>query len=790
LLDFRLFSFNISYLFGVIDDNRPRRGQIMTQSTSDSRRVISLGVLGRGRNPGQRLLVECRERLVKALCDWLRGVSAAISEELFVLADSTWERLLQTRYLDLRADIGKDWKHLVETFSRKLSAEMEARQEQAENSDGKSPASQPPREIPDFETLQLVDDADLSEHIVIREFSARLSDTCDSELYTLNRRVIALLGNHENQDARDNPLGPPAICQALSDSCIIGADPESRLILLRRLERHLHASMPEIYKQINAFLIERGILPDLKRTYRRNPPAGGNVADVAGIAANLAAAADHASVMQPPIAESAILAALQQLAQARALQEPAAPSKQAPPAPIAETPRMPRMPDSATINRLLLSSLNEYQRGPSGPDDAIVNHIRQVRDSEAAKQAGGLEAVTMDIVATLFDLVFDDERIPIGIKALISRLQIPVLKVAMLNPGFFGDRLHPTRRFIASISGISVRWSSAVDESDPLYIKLSELVERIQREFEDDVDIFGRAVDELNSFIDEREAEENDTARVAANVVIQREIEEDARERARQTVRSFLESAPQPAAVSHFLEKRWTLVLQRIAMSDADAGMDWESAIEVIKNLAWSITPKKLSGDRLKLISLLPHLLRNINKGLDRIKEDTAPRRAFFDVLVKLHAAALKGETPEQTPGKTPPAIDYEASPPPAPMEAGDLLVTRSVDNGIEVEEITLVGLQPIPDSDDDDIARQVNALHRGDWVEFTDEGQVSRERLNWISPQRGILLFSNHRSAKAISITPEALTRQIRDGKAAIVHEEAIFERALNGALESVNTL
>jgi hypothetical protein len=550
--------------------------------------------------------------------------------------------------------------------------------------------------------------------------------------------------------------------------------------------------MPEIYKQINAFLIERGILPDLKRTYRRNPPAGGNgagIAGVAGIAANLAAAADHASLIPPPIAESTILAALHQLAQARAGQEvqgQAAPSTQASPPPVAETPRMP---DSTAIHRLLLSSLNEYQHDPIGSDKAIVNHIRQIRDSEAAKQIDGLEAVTMDIVAALFDLVFDDARIPIGIKALISRLQIPVLKVAMLNPGFFGDRLHPTRRFIASISGISVRWSSAVDESDPLYIKLSELVERIQREFEDDVDIFGRAVDELNAFIDEREAEENDTALVAANVVIQREIEEDARERARQAVRSFLESAPQPAAVSNFLENRWTAVLQRIAIDDKDTETDWDSAIEVITDLAWSITPKKASGERLKLISLLPHLLAKLNKGLDRIKEDIAPRRAFFDILVKFHAAALKGEAPEQTPGKTPPAISLEASPPPVPMEAGDLLVTRSVDNGIEVEEITLVGIQPISDNgDDDDILRHVNALHRGDWVEFADEGQVSRERLNWISPQRGILLFSNHRSAKAISITPEALIRQIRDGKATLVHEEAIFERALNGALESVN--
>ena len=81
-----------------------------------------------------------------------------------------------------------------------------------------------------------------------------------------------------------------------------------------------------------------------------------------------------------------------------------------------------------------------------------------------------------------------------------------------------------------------------------------------------------------------------------------------------------------------------------------------------------------------------------------------------------------------------------------------------------------------------------VSEPRRGDWVEFRDEdGHTSRERLNWISPQRGILLFSNHRAAKAISIAPEALARQIRDEKAWIVQQEAIFERALSGALDSI---
>ena len=765
----------------------------MTQFSSNTKRVVSLNGLGRNRSPGQRILTECRDQLVGGLCTWLREVAPAVSEELFVLADSTRERLQQTRYLDLRADIEKDWPHFVETFRRELSAESERCQDQAWQKDEKS---EEPLEIPDFEGLQLMDDADLSEHIVIREFSAQLSETCDGELYTLNRRVAALLGHEERNDETDNPLAPPVICRSLTDSCAtITSDADSRLILLRRLERHLHGVLPDIYRQINAYLIERGILPDLKRIYQRNAPAGKSTPAEATVAGTPDLPSGS---FPPPVSGENILQALQRIALARST-----PGQTGVLGAMAETGGAPGgisstvgsimnqpLPslDSATVNQLLLASLNERQHMPAGePGGVIVNQVKLVRDSDDAKQASGLEAVTMDIVAMLFDFIFDDARIPLAIKALISRLQIPVLKVAMLNPGFFAERQHPTRRFLSSISGIAIRWGNAVDESDPFYGKMAELVDRIQAEFEEDVEIFGTALEELESFVDEREAEEDETALAAANIVIRHEIEAEGWERAQRTVRSFLKDNPQPAVLQDFLAEHWIAVLQKIAVGDADTQAEWPSAVEVMKDLAWSVTPKKTSDDRLKLISLLPRLLATLNKGLDKTEIVPAQRTAFFDTLVKYHSAALKGEATEQALPQTTSPVDQSS--PVAPPAEGDLLVTRTIDNGVQVEEVILVGASPAWRPGDRDIFQQVDELRRGDWVEFIDdEGNANRERLNWISPQRGILLFSNHRSAKAISIAPDALARHIRDGKAAIVREDAIFERALNGALESIN--
>ena len=782
-----------------------------TQSNTASK-VVSLSGLGPSRNPGLRILGECRDQLVSSLCRWLSEVVTPISEELLFLADSTRERSLQTRYLDLRADIEKDWPHLQETFKRNLIGESEHSQQQTSHQQSNT---EKPLDLPDFEGLKLVDDDDLSEHIVIREFSAQIAETCDDELYTLNRRIAVLLGQDELTDSR-NPLAPSIICQALSDACTaIGSDAESRLLLLRRIERHLHRGLPPIFQQINAMLIERGILPDLKRSYRKTDvfgekrPAGSEQTQPAQGFPHSDNAGQPRTAANAPVTNINVLEALQRLAATRSNQStlsfaPNAQSissvAQTDAALAGNTGAQPVAIDVNAINQLLAASLNEFQHAPQplgNETGTIVNQIRLVRESEPAQQVGGLASVTIDIVAMLFDFVFDDSHIPLAIKALISRLQIPVLKVAMLNPGFFADRQHPTRRFLGSVSGISIRWGESVDENDPFYAKLSELVERIQNEFENDIEIFGTALTELEDFVAEREDDEDTTALAATHLVLQREREAAAQERAQRCVKEFCTTTHLPPLVAEFIGEHWRQVLCAADLSEDESEKEWQLAEQTMRDLAWSIEAKKTPDDRLKLIGLLPKLLGQINKGLDRIHAGATARQAFFDELVKHHSAALKGEMRATAPEPakegekdTPIAVDF------TPAGEGDILITRSIDNGIAVEEITLVGAAPLWRANDRDIFRQVCELKRGDWIEFREQapendGQTVcyRERLHWISPQRGILLFSNHRSASAISITQEALAKKIRDGLADIVQADEIFEKALTGALDTITT-
>jgi len=52
-------------------------------------------------------------------------------------------------------------------------------------------------------------------------------------------------------------------------------------------------------------------------------------------------------------------------------------------------------------------------------------------------------------------------------------------------------------------------------------------------------------------------------------------------------------------------------------------------------------------------------------------------------------------------------------------------------------------------------------------------DGSCRRERLTWISPQRGILVFSNHHGQGAIQISPEDLAERVAGHEAMLIFDQ-----------------
>lgn len=743
-----------------------------------------------------RMLNDCRELAMKRLSGSLREMLADVEEDLFQMAEASYDREMQNLYLEVRGKAKEKWpkmeaafsRHFVEVFNHKMRGEMDTAVKALSVS---------------AQELRLVEEDDLAESIAMQELATRLREQNEDELSLLGERVAMLLGRNELKD-EENPISPQAVCDALKRACDeIEGSVKVKLVLLKQIEQHVSRALQAVYADLNSEMVRWNVLPDLRSAYRKpvNAPSAPRPA------------AKQESPAAPPQGETAVggdlLSALNHLVLVQAAGLSPSATAPATTAAASGSPAGGAGLQAASTKSAFIDSLTDMQRldrllNEKGNTDGLpdlgqalgtMNALHRIKANSQTQGVGQLDAITIDIVAMLFDFIFDDAKIPDVIKALVGRLQIPVLKVALLDKSFFSSKAHPARRLLDGISRAAVAWGDTVDQDDPLFQEIAFIAERIQGDFERDVQIFTDAFNLLNAVIAERDAMAEGIAGRSAEVMRKRETEEIAWVVAGEAVSRRL-SSDVPQGVQRFLLDHWQHVLKELYIRHGEDHHAYLSATSMIDDLIWSVAPKTNSDERKQLVNTLPGMLRALQAGLDAINLQQERRSRFFDELVAMHSAAVKaglngGEPPAAVPEAPAPSEVTSSASPAAQYSVnpeGELFITRTTENDVQIEEVALVGASPTAVPAADLYLQQVAALGRGDWVEFRQhEGGALRARLSWISPQRGIYLFTNPRSSRATSITPEALAYQFRIGMARIVIEEPLFERAVNGVLNSL---
>ena len=169
-----------------------------------------------------------------------------------------------------------------------------------------------------------------------------------------------------------------------------------------------------------------------------------------------------------------------------------------------------------------------------------------------------------------------------GIKALLARLQIPVLKAAMLDGAFFAKKSHPSRLLVNAMADAGLGWSPEMGNEDPLYRKLEQLVHRVLDEFSDNLALFDTLREDLTQFLAAEEAAAEANISSSADAVNQRDREEIAEAVARGEVERRIVEHPVPQFLAAFLRTQWLRALSTVHAHDGEDSEGWSQAVATL----------------------------------------------------------------------------------------------------------------------------------------------------------------------------------------------------------------
>jgi hypothetical protein len=474
--------------------------------------------------------------------------------------------------------------------------------------------------------------------------------------------------------------------------------------------------------------------------------------------------------------------------------DPASGPRFVPHGPLPATPSgyVPGAPIMAT--RELGESLSRLQAGETGFDlgggtyvrfsgipQGKHNVLRDLQESPLALRVNQIEAMTIELVAMLFDFIFETRDLPDGIKALLARLQIPVLKAAMLDGAFFAKKSHPSRVLVNALGHAGMGWSPMMGHDDPLYRKIHDIVHRILDDFSDNLTVFEESRHDLERFLAEEERVAETNIQSSTEEINQRDRREIAPVIAGAEIERHVANYEIPNFLATFLRQRWASTLEHVYLDTGEESEAWGQAIATLEDLVWSIQPKRSVEERKQLVAMLPSLLKRLSAGLHAASWPAEEREEFLSHLVEAHAASVKPSLAATRMPTEAVAAQAKADAEQAKAAGDEVAAAKAEQLALAMSPAEPPPPAPEPEiASDDPFLEIAQSLERGMWVEFEGEdGQLTFSKLAWVSPLRGTYLFCNRQGQKASSMTAEELATRFRSDKARLVEAEPLVDRA-----------
>ena len=737
-------------------------------SDSTKKNIVNLEDYGQmrrglGKGAGTKALRAVRELAASKLEHHIGRMMEKIDDALFGRAEIAESNMIQTQYFDamrelriIRKDIEEDF---INGFTRRFNQGI-PRQTSSDanfnlNSDDDSCG------------LSLIDKKDMEEDLAITNMVIKIRSASKQTLFLLDKRVGFLI-NDPDLENWQNPLGPEAICDAFHDAARrIETGLEIRLVVFKLFDQHVICHLSELYKEINAKLVAMGVLPEIKTSVRKNPnPATGPQSNAAGTA--------------PPDGEVPQGSEFTGYAPAQPAGGGTAAASGYHGAGAGPIGALTMLQHGGIPAGGSSTGDEAFAVDPADVNSGQVNILHGLRNSSLAQSLGKGGDMTIDIVAMLFDYILDDKNIQDGMRALIGRLQIPLLKVALLDNEFFTRKNHPARRLLNRLATTAVDWDEERGNKDPLYLKIQSIVQTILNDFEDDISLFGTLLDELESFLGKEEDQARVRAERSAKIMEGKERLDVAKSTTLEEIEPRLNDEQNLDFIRDFVTTHWKNLLFITCARQGKDSPAWKQTIATMDDLIWSVKPKYTREDRHKLVTMQSSLLTHLREGMERLSIPPAERDEFIARLVHAHGrtAVNEAETKQEAVEAT---QDKSAT-------SSVSMIQKAVASSTAQPEPEKESPKPVTNAPepDDSYSAKVRQLTTGTWMEFCgSDGKSQRAKLSWISPITNTYLFTDRKGLKVGNYGLDELALLLSSARARVLDTAPLMDRAVSTVLK-----
>lgn len=724
-------------------------------------------------SPSIPLLARLRQYAVSALMNSVGSMFDGIDDSFFELANHAHTNNEQNRYFEAMRELRIKRKGIESVFNQL----MEQSFNQPTFLNKSVAAGHRPTEGLNIDALSLVQNDVLEETVALNSMVTKAKANFTGILMQFQTRVSSLYMNAGDEHPV-NPLDPETVCQAFAQATAdLAIEIKEKLIVFKQFDRYVMGNLGDLMEEANKQLVQAGIMPHLKYLARKSRVLPRSTTDETG--ALLGSGTEEAPDGDVFGQVQNLLAAIRTTASGQSgttrLQ-----AKGSGPVQLLTSNDLMQL-----LGRLNVASApDNLADGPVIALDlrsALQNLLNL--ESERTGTSAAVDQVDEDLinlVSMLFEFILDDYNLSAPIQVLISRLQIPILKVALKDKTFFSKPSHPARRLLNALAKAGIGWSDASEQKrDKLYGHIHRVVQRILTDFTGDIALF----EELyNDFIKACEKEEH-KARLVEKRTQETEAGRIKSQKAHRIVdeiiRQKLDHHELPDVARELIRNGWNRVMF-LAYLREDTDHRFKHCVRVIDELIWCLHPHADLESRQRWVKVVPQLLKQIKAGLVEVSINSDRLDVMLAELKRVLTDAFKQQPQAATREILPPDRSQATSVETDAQHTDKTKVKTAVELQSELENAVL-----------SEFLAKVDDMETGLWVEFSlVNGSRFRCKLSAKIEDSDTFIFVNRLGLKVVEKTRRDLAHELRKGRLHLLDEGLLFDRAMDAVVGNLRKM
>ena len=733
------------------------------------------------------VLQSIRSRAKSDLAELLNNLFNNADDALFELADRASSNQEQNRYFDCMRELRLQRQSIQQLYLENL---VDGFNPQADS------ASNTPEEPEQDTELSLLKNDELEVSVALSGMVSKATSQFSLAVMQLTKRMAHCYPEIKITE-RNNPVGPNLLARHIVQATeCLDVDIQVRIIFLKLFERYVLEHLGRFYESANQLFIDANILPDLRRRSQvrsDNPrPAQGNrqsalTASHRDNGERLPANADFSESFSNA---GSTFGALQQLLHAvipgNAAGFPHGEHGHTASGSgiLGATSGLDAGPIAQAPTPVLLSALNQIQskqnQAPINPaqlppqmdwHELVLSSVANLTNGAKSSLTQG-DDDTVNLVAMLFDYILNDKNLAIPMKALIARLQIPIIKVAIVDKSFFEKTSHPARLLLNELSSAGIGWSNSSElKRDALYDRIESMVYRVVNYTDEDLNFYSALVNELREYLAKDHQRQSKAEQRVREGEKGKAKSEAAKRLVQQIINQKASGLRMPAEIGRFISDIWSRALVFICVRYSTESQNWQNATLATDDLLWCAQPLNSQIDLQARERKLPELFKSLEQALAHLNQaEDEVRQELSSLKQALNEIAENDRA----------YLEEDVEPPQDLEEMEELVLTTQAVSEPHVRA------QVLPE-----VCRAVDALSEGIWVEFTsDQGDKTRGKLATIIEPDGKYIFVNRRGMKIAEYAWSELAQALEDRSLTILDESQVFDRALQSVIGNLRQM